>query len=119
MTEYIKLIALGVIALLAAIAANYARDLAYMVHGIIIMLVAGGMFLWVLRRMDEPRVPARQDEYLDSVIRYGVVATAFWGVVGFLVGVIIAFQLAFPVLNFEWAEGFLNFGRLRPCTRPP
>ncbi len=31
-----------------------------------------------------------------------------------MVGVIIAFQLAFPVLNFEWAEGHLNFGKLRP-----
>jgi cbb3-type cytochrome oxidase subunit 1 len=34
------------------------------------------------------------------------IATAFWGVVGFLVGVFIAFQLAFPVLNFEWAQGY-------------
>ena len=31
MWDYVKLIALGVIAVLAAIAANYARDLAY--HG--------------------------------------------------------------------------------------
>jgi len=114
MLDYLKLIALGVITILAAIAANYSRDLAYLVHAVIIMLVAGGMFLWVLRGVDEPRQPARQDEYLDSVVRYGVVATAFWGVTGFLVGVIIAFQLAFPALNFAWAEGFLNFGRLRP-----
>jgi cytochrome c oxidase cbb3-type subunit 1 len=36
----------------------------------------------------------------------------FWGVVGFLVGVVIAFQLAFPALNLglEWT----SFGRLRP-----
>ncbi len=43
-----------------------------------------------------------------------MIATAFWGVTGFLVGVIIAFQLAFPSLNFEWAQGYANFGRLRP-----
>ena len=55
-----------------------------------------------------------QDEYMDDVIRYGVIATAFWGVVGFLAGVFIAFQLAFPALNFEWAQGYANFGRLRP-----
>src|SRR5690606_14385138 len=35
----------------------------------------------------------------------------FWGVVGFLVGVVIAAQLAFPDLNLE---PYLNFGRLRP-----
>ena len=36
----------------------------------------------------------------------------FWGVVGFLVGVVIAWQLAFPALNLdlEWT----TFGRLRP-----
>jgi cytochrome c oxidase cbb3-type subunit 1 len=34
--------------------------------------------------------------------------------VGFLAGTFIAFQLAFPALNFDWAQGYLNFGRLRP-----
>jgi cytochrome c oxidase cbb3-type subunit 1 len=51
---------------------------------------------------------------MDGVVRYGVIATALWGVVGFLVGTFIAFQLAFPQLNFEWARAYLNFGRLRP-----
>ena len=45
MSNYIKLIVLGLITLFAMIATNYARDAAYMVHAIIIMLVAGGMFL--------------------------------------------------------------------------
>ncbi len=114
MTDYFKFAALGIIAPLAAFAANFARDPAYMVHALIIMLVAAGPFLWVLRFTDEPRAPVGQDQYLDSVVRYGVAATAFWGITGFLVGVVIAFQLAFPALNFEWAQGFLNFGRLRP-----
>jgi len=51
---------------------------------------------------------------MDGPIRAAAIATAFWGVVGFLVGVYIAFQLAFPVLNFDWAQGYMNFGRLRP-----
>ncbi|MCU0907301.1 MAG: cbb3-type cytochrome c oxidase subunit I, partial [Rhodobacteraceae bacterium] len=116
MANYLKLVVLGLITLTAAIAANWARDLAYMVHAILIMLVAGGMFLWTLRHTDEPAVPAArlQGEYMDSVIRAGVIATAFWGVVGFLVGVVIAFQLAWPQLNLEWAQPFANFGRLRP-----
>ena len=52
--------------------------------------------------------------YADGVIRAGVIATAFWGIAGFLVGTFIAFQLAFPELNFDWGQPFTNFGRLRP-----
>ena len=76
MWDYVKLIALGLIALLAAIAANFARDVPYMVHAIIIMLVAGGMFLYTIRRVGEPK-PAPEVGYMDDVIRAGVIATAF------------------------------------------
>ncbi len=50
--------------------------------------------------------------YNDDVVRSFVVATVFWGVVAFTAGVVIALQLAFPVLNLdlEWT----TFGRLRP-----
>ncbi|WP_039019066.1 cytochrome-c oxidase, cbb3-type subunit I [Halocynthiibacter namhaensis] len=113
MWDYVKIAALAAITLLAAIAASYARDIAYQVHAVIVMLVAGGLFLWTVRRADEIPAPVT-GEYMDDVIRYGVVATTFWGVVGFLAGTFIAFQLAFPVLNFEFLQGFGNFGRLRP-----
>ncbi|MBT8455131.1 MAG: cytochrome-c oxidase, cbb3-type subunit I [Rhodobacteraceae bacterium] len=114
MWDYVKLVALGLIALLAAIAANYARDVPYMVHAILIMLVAGGLFLWTIRGIGEPKPVVDTSGYMDDVVRAGVIATAFWGVVGFLAGTFIAFQLAFPGLNFEWAQGYMNFGRLRP-----
>ena len=110
----LKLIVLGMITLWAAISANFARDLAFQVHAILIMLVAGGVFLWTLRNYDPDETPVAATGYADGVIRAGVIATAFWGIVGFLVGVIIAFQLAFPALNFDWAQPFANFGRLRP-----
>jgi cytochrome c oxidase cbb3-type subunit 1 len=50
--------------------------------------------------------------YHDDVIRAGMIATVFWGVVGFLMGNVIASQLAFPAMNLglEWT----SFGRLRP-----
>ena len=53
-------------------------------------------------------------EYEDTLIKFGVFASMFWGIVGFLVGVIIAAQLTWP--NFLYFEdfGFTNFGRLRP-----
>ncbi|MFA6117956.1 MAG: cytochrome-c oxidase, cbb3-type subunit I [Sphingomonas sp.] len=53
-----------------------------------------------------------RDRYDDQVIRWGVIATVFWGVVGFLVGLVIASQLAFPLLNLH--SEFSTFGRLRP-----
>jgi cytochrome c oxidase cbb3-type subunit I len=50
--------------------------------------------------------------YNEDVIRQFVIATVFWGVVGFAAGVFIALELAFPALNLglEWT----SFGRLRP-----
>src|SRR5690606_32134710 len=88
MLDTIKLIALGSIAVLAAIAANYARpdDPAYLVNALIVMLVAGVMFVRVLRQMgnEQPSLePHPETEYMDGVVRAGVIATAFWGAVGF------------------------------------
>ncbi len=57
-------------------------------------------------------VPPAAIAYEDDCIRKFTIATVFWGVVGFLVGVIIALQLAFPVLNLDLP--WTTFGRLRP-----
>jgi len=85
--DYVKLALLGVVTLVAAIAINWARDLAFQVHAVLIMLIAGGMFVWVLRGIGEPAMkPVPDDVYHDGIIRAGVIATAFWGIVGFLVG---------------------------------
>ncbi|WP_300662705.1 cbb3-type cytochrome c oxidase subunit I, partial [Hydrogenophaga sp.] len=50
--------------------------------------------------------------YNDKVVRQFTIMTVVWGVVGMLVGVIIAAQLTWPELNLgiEW----LSYGRLRP-----
>ncbi|MBI1207111.1 MAG: cytochrome oxidase, partial [Azospirillum sp.] len=50
--------------------------------------------------------------YNEEVVRYFTLATMFWALVGLLVGVWIALELAFPALNFGLS--FLSFGRLRP-----
>ena len=72
MWDTLKLGVLGLIAVLAAIAANYARDLAYLVNALTVMTAAAITFLWVLRNTGEPRTPAPQTEYNDGVIRAGV-----------------------------------------------
>jgi cytochrome c oxidase cbb3-type subunit 1 len=115
MWDYLKLIVLAVVAVGAAIAANYAHDLPYMVNAVVVMLAAAITFLWTLRHVgDEPSLVDVSANYNDGVVKAGVIATSFWGIVGFLVGVLIAFQLAFPELNPAWSQGILNFGRLRP-----
>ena len=53
-----------------------------------------------------------QTFYYDRVVRQFSVMTIVWGLVGMLVGVLIASQLAWPALNFDIA--WLSYGRLRP-----
>ncbi len=45
-------------------------------------------------------------------IKFASVAAVFWGIAGFLVGLYIATELAFPAFNLDLP--FINFGRLRP-----
>lgn len=56
--------------------------------------------------------PVSTPVYNYDIVKLFTIAATFWGIVGFSMGVLIAFQLAFPILNFdlEWT----SFGRLRP-----
>ena len=49
--------------------------------------------------------------YNDEIIKLFTIAAMFWGIAGFLVGLVLALQMAFPELNFH---EFITFGRLRP-----
>ena len=51
-------------------------------------------------------------QYDNEIPKQFAVATIFWGVVGMLIGVIAAFQLAYPGLNL--GIEYTTFGRLRP-----
>ena len=108
--------------LLAAIMALFmiatATTWPFAVHGVIVLAAAAIAAIYTLRRTrftpsgawilpDHP-----EEKYKDDVIRAGVIATSFWGVIGLLVGVVIAAQLAFPLLNLDLE--FTTFGRLRP-----
>jgi len=50
--------------------------------------------------------------YFDKVVRQFAIMTVVWGIVGMLVGVLIAAQLIWPALNFDLP--WFSFGRLRP-----
>jgi cytochrome c oxidase cbb3-type subunit I/II len=50
--------------------------------------------------------------YDNKIVKMFAYATIFWGVVGMLVGVLIALQMVLPAANFGLA--FTSFGRVRP-----
>ena len=54
----------------------------------------------------------KAETYNDKVVMQFAIMTVVWGVVGMLVGVIIAAQLYWPSLNFDLP--WFSFGRLRP-----
>jgi cytochrome c oxidase cbb3-type subunit 1 len=97
---------------LALLGAGFAVDDPFRRHMLVAVVVLGAFTVLLLRNTRfEKEVPADGATYMDGPIRYGVIATVVWSVVGFLAGVFIAAQLAFPDLNLmPW----LNFGRIRP-----
>jgi len=60
----------------------------------------------------KPTGAVERFSYDDAIVRKFVWATLIWGLVGMLVGVLIALQLAFWPANLE--TSWLTFGRLRP-----
>ena len=51
-------------------------------------------------------------KYDDQIIRYFTIASFFWGIVAMMMGVIIALQLTYPLLNLDLP--WTTFGRIRP-----
>ncbi|MEQ1688839.1 MAG: cbb3-type cytochrome c oxidase subunit I, partial [Sphingopyxis sp.] len=106
------------ILLFAFIALMQAADSGFAVHmGIVAIAALIGLYVSV-SKTDYAALargavalpdPSRYD---DDPIRWGVIATVFWGLAGFLAGLYIALELAFPALNF--GIEYINFGRLRP-----
>jgi cytochrome c oxidase cbb3-type subunit 1 len=108
--------ALAVVALLAAL---MAVDSGFAVHMAIacaaallmaVVTIGGDDYAGIARGL--MKMPADQGKYDDDPIRWGVIATVFWGLAGFLAGLYIALQLAFPALNL--GIEYTSFGRLRP-----
>ncbi len=109
----------AVIALIALVAGASAADSGFSAHMVIVALAAL-IALWAsVTQVDYAavargvlRIPGDPSRYDDDVVRWGILATVFWGIVGLTVGLFIALQLVFP----DWSFGseYLTFGRLRP-----
>ncbi|MFM5916004.1 MAG: cbb3-type cytochrome c oxidase subunit I, partial [Novosphingobium sp.] len=113
-------IGLWALLLLAMIGAMLgAKDSAFAIQAGMIAVLALAMMFMTASRFDPAgkargffHMPDDNSRYDDDPVRWATIATVFWGMAGFLAGLVIALQLAFPAqLNFE---PYLNFGRLRP-----
>jgi cytochrome c oxidase cbb3-type subunit 1 len=107
------------LAVLAMLAVAVSADFGFSVQMTIVALAALLAMAATMKRADAAlaggaaaRAPADQGRYDDDPVRWGVIATLFWGVAGFAAGLFIALQLAFPALNFS--SEYTTFGRLRP-----
>ena len=113
-SDFMALVAAGLCALVGLVLALAGKDPVIAFHGCLLFGAAGLAFLYILTQVIERNEPKAEDGYADGVIRAGVIATVVWGLVGFLVGVIIAWQLAFPALNLDlpWTTS----DAYGPCT---
>jgi cytochrome c oxidase cbb3-type subunit 1 len=113
---------LSVIFAALAVATGYiaakAYSPAYAFHAALFSLGSiGAVVAIVLRyRARDPQLPPLvidgRPNYNYGPIKFTAIASLFWGVAGFVVGLYLALELAFPVLNFDLP--WINFGRLRP-----
>ena len=111
----LTMLLLGLGALLGLFLSSRAVDPVIAAHGWLLVAFCAGFIIWMLRRNGDTGGPANPNSkinYNDAIVRAGVIFSVFWGVVGFLVGLVIALQLAFPVLNLDLP--WTSFGRLRP-----
>ena len=107
------------LALLALVMAALAVDAPFAVHMGIVAVAALAVLWTTVSGADYGamargllKMPASEGVYDDDPVRWGVIATLFWGIAGMGAGLFIALQLAFPALNFNLE--YTTFGRLRP-----
>ncbi len=93
-------------------------DGAYAFHAFVGFVAAvAAIFAIGNRYMSRSAEPPQQEiggkpNYNIGPVKFATVAAMFWGIAGFTIGLVLALQLAFPVLNFDLP--WTNFGRLRP-----
>ncbi len=90
----------------------------YAFHAVLFAVASVATVFAVLNRYyARPAAPPPQKidgkpNYNIGPVKFGAIASVFWGIAGFTIGLIIALQLAFPALNFDLP--WTTFGRMRP-----
>ena len=107
-------IGVSLAAFLALLGAAFSGDDLFAAHMWVAFFALAAGAVLLLRQISFAPASADDEDksgYMDGPVRYGSIATLFWGIAGFLIGVIVALQLAYPDLNIE---PWFNFGRMRP-----
>ena len=105
-------------AFLCALASSRAVDAPFGIHMALFAIAAIAGAAAILKRYEKrPAAPPPQEidgrpNYNLGPVKFATVAAMGWGIAGFLVGCIIAFQLWAPSLNLGLE--YTTFGRLRP-----
>jgi cytochrome c oxidase cbb3-type subunit 1 len=105
-------------AFLCGVASSRAVDAPFGVHMALFALAAMAGIVAILKRYEgrpdeaPPQVIGGKPNYNLGPVKFTAIAAMVWGIAGFLVGCIIAFQLWAPALNLGLE--YASFGRLRP-----
>jgi len=108
----------GIFSVAGLVLAANAADTAMYAHGLVLFAACVIAGFAILNKggavLAEHNASKNSDAlvYNDGVVKAGVIASTFWGIVGFAAGLFIALQLAFPALNLDLP--WTTFGRLRP-----
>jgi cytochrome c oxidase cbb3-type subunit 1 len=89
------------------------HDPAFAFHGLLLLLagIAAGIFI-LNSGFSSTTAADSPTDYFDGPIKVAIIASIIWGIAGFVVGDLLAWQLAVPQLNFDLP--WTSFGRLRP-----
>ena len=108
----------AVTAFLCVIASAKALDAPFAFHAALGAAASIAAVFVILNRYFErpaelpPQEINGRPNYNLGPVKFASVMAMFWGIAGFIVGLLIASQLAWPALNFDLP--WTSFGRLRP-----
>ena len=89
------------------------REAGMAFHGLLFFVAGLIASVVILRISFQDATPLEADaKFMDGPIKVATIAAVLWGIAGFVVGDVIAWQLAFPQLNLDLP--WTSFGRLRP-----
>ena len=111
-SDVIAVLGCGLGILLGLFLAAGTSDSVMSFHGALLALacVVGAAF--ILKDAFGKEDPTAEEGYYDGPVKVALIAAVFWAIAAFLIGDIVAWQLAFPALNFDLP--WTSFGRLRP-----
>ena len=112
-SDILTVVAMALMAAIGFVVMMGSKDPGMAFHGVLFLAggVAGAIFV-LSKSFGNQDFHGAPDEYLDGPIKVTAVMALFWGIAGFVVGDVLAWQLAFPALNLDLP--WTSFGRLRP-----